>query len=326
MILLLPSVSAQNRTESGDSVTLSLRLYNKQIYFEDSTVEMLAEIRNEGSKEFSFQLAEEHMLNLDIELKTARNRRDRIERKSPPWNDIRPILYREMTLKPGERFSFHLRLSRYYELDESGTYYLRAAFYPSMINSIIHGASYQRRSGEEFSEQQAVFSEWLPITIEPGSSSGFPQEDLQELAKSEAPILTARSMPPDEVVEYTLKARQNENWNKFFLYMDIEKIYRQTDEHDDLYRYSSQEERTRLLDEFKSLLKQEKIDNGAISLKPLDFDIIQTTYQDRKGEVLAKVRYGYPNYTETKWFRYTLERITGIWYITGYTVETRTTE
>ena len=57
-------------------------------------------------------------------------------------------------------------------------------------------------------------------------------------------ILKKQSLPPDEVVEYTIQARQLSQWNKFFLYLNVENLMLEDPDAKRRYNRSPEADRT----------------------------------------------------------------------------------
>ena len=291
-----PSASAQ-------SVDLSIRFFDTQVYFPDSEIQVQLTIRNDTPDPFRFRLAEDRVFNIDFDVRTLSNRR--LESSSEFINartSNQRVFYREVTLQPGSEYGFIEPLSNYVSITEPGVYVLTATFHPELVDG----------NGPELS------SERLMLSVRPQPAT------VQERAQAEvdaqtAQILERQDIPPDEVVRRTIRARQQEQWNRFFLYLDVESILRANPERDREYLRLSEGERREELAQFREQLRAQTID-AAINAIPNGFEILQTSYTPREGQVIANLRFQEEGFTAVRQYTYFLRRDDRAWEIYDYTV------
>jgi hypothetical protein len=283
-----------------EGVSLTVRPAEKRIYTPTTPINLHISIRNESSSAFSFQLAESYLFNLEVEVRTLRN-----ETLEPSQEFIRKqntnqhVYYREIRLLPGEEYSFNVPLSSFVSIEQPGVYFLNASFFPDM------------QQNTSISSNELTFHV-RPDLEEVPEYKGRIDQETQE-------ILQRHDIPPDDVVEYTLQARQKEQWNKFFLYLDIQELMLKNPLKRREYRNSSEEEQMKMVKEYRDLLKNNVVDSDIV-IKPTSFEILHTSYTQREAEVEVRERFQYPQYTEVKRYTYYLHRPEEYWIIYDYNV------
>lgn len=215
------------------------------------------------------------------------------------------MFYREVTVGPGERFSFVENLSQYAQLSEPGVYVLHADFYPELSGSTQRGAG------------TAISSNMLTLSVRPGTAENpRPEHRVEEVVQE---VLRREALPPDQVVRYVLEARRRGHWDQFFLYLDLESLLQTDPDRERRYQRLADEDRRDMLSAFRNDLQQERADED-ILLVPESYTVLETSYTQNRGTVVTEQRFRFPNYTEVKRYTYTLERRNDIWLITEYTV------
>jgi hypothetical protein len=283
-----------------DGVSLTVRPAEKRIYTPTTPIHLHVSIRNDSSSAFAFQLAESYIFNLELSVRTMRN-----EQLNPSEEFIRKrntnqhVYYREVRLLPGEEYSFNVPLSSFVSIPRPGVYFLRAQFFPDMQQSV------------------AISSNELTFHVRPDL------EDVPEfrgrIDRETEEILRRHDIPPDEVVAYTLNARQKDQWDKFFLYLDVEELMLKDPLKRRRYRNSSEEEQREMVEEYRQLLKNDVVDSDIV-IKPSHFEIQRTSYTSSEAEVTVIERFSYPQYTEVKRYTYYLHRPEQYWIIHDYNV------
>lgn len=298
------AVSAQDR-----SIDFSIRYYNKQIYYPESDIMLKLMIRNNSSRTYRFKLADQRVFNLGFDVRTLQNMvLSPSDKFIIETTSNQPRLYREISLEPGEEFSFYTDLNEYVAIPRAGTYIVTLHFYPEL----------KRDHSHEF-----LSSNQLTLSVRPSVDEVKKITDRIEEKTGE--ILRHEDMPPDKVVSYTLNARQKGQWDKFFLYLDIERLLRKDDARERQYLRLNEEGRKRMLEEFKEDLRNQVVDTDIVVV-PNEFEILSTAYTPSEGSVQVLERFRYPDYTEIKRYTYYVRREDDIWYIYDYDVRNLGTE
>jgi hypothetical protein len=216
-----------------------------------------------------------------------------------------------VTVGPGEEYSFIEDVTDYVELPGPGLYMVSARFFPSLYPS----------TGQ--SSDSALRSNRLTLSVQPSTDTAQAAEEAA--ARETQEILQQRPIPPDDVVDYTIRARQQGAWNRFFLYLDTESILRSSPERERRFLQLSEEEQQQAIEQFREQLKNRRIEEN-ILVVPDTYQIVRTTYGRREGTVIVDMRFRYDTYVEIKRYTYDLQRDDDIWMITNYNVRNLGTE
>ncbi|HAE21466.1 MAG TPA: hypothetical protein DCG47_03960 [Spirochaetaceae bacterium] len=298
--ILLASVSAQAQ--------LSISLYDKRIYMPGSEIPVKVTIRNDTPLTYRFKLAEERRHSIGFDLRSLSNR---AIQASDAWKramaSSSPVYYRELSLLPGEEYSFIEDLRDYVHIDEAGAYVLRCRFWPELSAGGTAGA---------------LESNALSLSLRPG----VPSPAAAQLFRADtAEILKPERIGPDEVVRRTINARQRGQWNEFFLYLDIESLLLGNPDKKRAYTRESDDGRRRMLEAYKADLMANIVDQDIIVI-PSSYEISETRYRPSTGTVTAILKFAYDGFSMVKQYSYELEKRDDIWYIVAYTVLNKGTE
>ncbi len=292
----------------SDGVKLIIRYYDKKINYPGSNIFIKVEIKNDSSETFRFKVADSRFFNIDFEVKTLTNiELHHSEEFIIQRNSIQPVFFREMSLEPGEEYAFVEELSRFVELKDPGVYLVKAEYYPEL---------------NHFLDEEHMQSNILSLSIKPSSVLS---EINAQIDEETGEILTKEAFSPDQVVSYMLNARQKGHWDKFFLYLDLEKLMIRNNEKEQKYIRSSDEKRQYMLNQYKNNLRKEIIDNDILII-PNEFNIIKTSYTAQEGIVDVIEKFVYPDFTEIKKYKYYLHRKDIVWTIYNYQVQNLGTE
>lgn len=282
------------------SVNLQIREAERRIYTVDTPVVLQINLKNESADPYLFELAGNKLFNLKLEVTNLYNEAiPASEEYIRERGSNQQVYYRELRLLPGEEFSFYSELSSFVNVPEPGIYFVKADFMPHL------------------GQQSSLSSNTLTLYIQPSGAEN--PTGTERIAFEKRQVLRREQLPPDRIVSYTIHARQKEEWEKFFLYLDVEQLLLQNSLQAARYRNSSEEERVKMVTTYRELLENEVVDED-ILLRPSDFRILKTEYTPEKAEVLVEVDFSYPGFTETRRYVYYLHRPEGYWIIYKYQV------
>jgi hypothetical protein len=220
-------------------------------------------------------------------------------------------------VEAGESFSFVEDLRDYALLDRSGAYVVQARIYPELYYPDRRGIP-----GPAVVEVQE--SNRLSLSIRPRALPGPDGVPLALDVETNA-ILVREKLPPDEVIRYLLTARQKSQWEKYFLYLDLEAMLSRDAYRRRQWMAESEEGRQMMVDRYRMELQSEIID-GDIATIPMDFIIERTLYEAEEGIVTVLEYFKIGTYTEKKRFIYYLRRTDDIWNVVDYSVTNLGTE
>lgn len=327
----LPPLSA----ESG-AVEFSIRFYEKRIYYLGDTehpVLLEALLYNNSSQTYRFRMADNRVFSFDLQLTTPTNvELDHSTEYTRSRTANRPVLYRDISLEPGESYGVILSVPAFITVPKPGVYGVQALFYPELnlrgpevlqpVRLSGAGAEPPPPSGPSTEPPPVLRSNLLTLNIRPAIVR--PEEKARVEAET-GNLIRKQPIPPDEVVAYMLTARQKSQWEKFFLYLDLESLYQQHPDRARAYRRMSEEDRRAALARYKEQLRRETVDVD-ILLIPASFTIERTSYTPFEAEVTVLEKFQYRDYVERKRYTYSLERRDTIWVITGYEIVNLGTE
>jgi hypothetical protein len=290
---------------SAQSLSLTVRPHNEEIYFPDSEIELYITIRNDTAETHRFRLADDREFNLEFDMRDATNVPIETEPHGTTTDVMNQVYYRTVSLEPGDHFSFVETLNDYVPSFEPGIYTLSIRFFPEL---------------RAVPKQTPLISNPLVISIRPGETMEVRAEERFRVIAEER--LRREQLPPDETVRYMIEARREANWERFFLYLNIEKLFRQSDERDRRFvRGASEAEQRRMLADYREELRAASDPTDtALTVVPDSYEIIETYYTPTDGSVVAVLSFDHDRYRERKRYTYDLERRNGFWEIIGYTV------
>lgn len=296
-----------SQTSEISEADVAIRFYNRSVYYpgnspaEDILVQLT--ITNKNADTLRFKLADDRLFSVDF---TAFNSKNINLEHTHDWKKkqttSRQVFFREVSLEPGESFSFVENLKDYLVISDPGMYILESSFYPELNRE----------------EKTHNTSNRLILEIKP--SPGPAAIKTLPVAAMSGEILRAESIPPDQVVSTILTARQKALWDQFFIYFDLDKMIKRDPNLNRRYNNESEMGRLTMIDNYKTDLKQARIDRD-ISTIPTRFDIERTSYTATEATVVVIQRFTNNNYTEIKRFTYNLWSRNNVWLIYNYSVE-----
>ena len=308
LILIFLAITFLSFADNGNNVNFSIQFYNKKIYFLGDPVWMEAVISNNSASTVHFKIADNRFYSLDFKAWTETNLRiNHTKKYTIERSSNKPVFFRQINLEPGEKYGTLVELNDFLEFKNPGIYTVEAAFYPDLYTG---------------NSPQAVKSDRLTLDIRPALSTPY----LKEMTNRKTGKVIAREpIPPDEVVAFTIEARQKSQWDRFFLYFNLEQLILKNPERGRVYKRLSEEDKKRMLKTFRTELQEEKVDRDILTV-PSSFQIIKTTYTPFEGKVEVIEKFKYSDYTEVKKYIYYLERRDKYWQIVNYEIQNLGTE
>jgi hypothetical protein len=298
------SIWAANQDTQG----FSIRFYDQKVYFLGDEIQVEAVIANTGAQTLRFKVADNRFFNMDFDVRTTTNvGLDHAKEFTIERNSDQPVFFREVSLEPGEKYGIVVDLTKFAALASPGQYVLQAAFYPELFRG---------------QDSLAVKSNRLTLNVKP------PVLTAAEKATVEAEtgaLLARQAFPPDEVVSWVISARQKSQWERFYLYLDLESLLRKNPEKDRSFRASTETARRQMIEQFRADLRQPRL-GQEISVIPTSFEILKTSYNAAEATVQVLEKFAYPDYTELKAYTYYLKKSDRYWIISDYEIRNQGTE
>jgi hypothetical protein len=158
---------------------------------------------------------------------------------------------------------------------------------------------------------------WPPLAT---TAEGIPLE----MDVATGGVLVRERLAPDQVVDYMISARQKSQWERFYLYLDLEAMLTQDSARQRQWLRESEEGRKRMVDQFRQELKNSSTDG--ISVIPTDYLIEMTQYNNFEGTVTVLEKFKNAFFTEVKRYTYYMRFKDNVWTITNYSVTNLGTE
>ncbi|MDR0525560.1 MAG: hypothetical protein LBG90_06785 [Spirochaetaceae bacterium] len=294
--------------------SLTIRFYDKRIYYvSEAPIYIQVTIANPGPVPFRFKLADERAFSLDFDVRTPANREidpaDTLIRKRSRQQQV---YFREVSVESGESFSFIEDIRDFADLRQSGSFVVQAKMYPEL---------YRETGGLGV---RPLVSNRIALTIRPSIILGPDGIPLEMDAETNA-VLVREKLPPDEIVRYLLTARQKSQWEKFFLYLDLEALLARDSVRQRQWLAESEEGRIRMVARYRMEIQNATADDNIVNI-PSEFQIERTTYNEIEGTVTVQEKFRVGNVTERKRYTYYLHRKDDIWTIIDYLVTNLGTE
>jgi len=318
-VLLLVFIAQICFSADAEGVTFQIRFYEKRIYYlndREHPVSLETTLTNNSSRTFRFKMAENRMFDFDFEVTTPTNiLLDHAQAFSRARSSNQPVLYREISLEPGDTFGVVITLNDFIEIPKAGLYSVQGIFYPELY---LLGPTTAEAAGEV----APLRSNLLTLSIRPEILF---EEERAMIEAETGKLIQRQPLPPDEVVDYMLNARQRSQWEKFFLYLDLEGLYLKNPGRAESYRRMSEENRRAAITRYKEQLRSETVDVDILVI-PTEYEIVQTSYTPLEAQVTVIEKFRYRDYVEIKRYTYFLERRDSIWMVTDYEIVNLGTE
>jgi hypothetical protein len=300
---------------ASDKIELTIRFFDKRVYYlAEAPILVQVTITNKGPAPYSFRLADERAFSVDFDVRTVSNRT--LDAASPlirKRSTYQQVFFREVSVESDESFSFVEDIRDYVNFSQSGAYVVQARLFPGLYRG-------PAAAQEAVNRGDIMDSNRLSLNLRPPSIPGPNGVPLEMDVETNA-VLVREKLSPDEVIDYTITARQKSQWEKFFLYLDMESLLARDAVRSRQWRVESEDGRRRLLARYREELQSSVID-GDISTIPTEYTIERTAYGTEEGTVVVLEKFKVPtgSYTERKRYTYTLRRRDGIWTIVDYVV------
>ena len=307
---LTPLCFAEAKKEESHEKQISIRFYAKSVYYpggEDSEpILVKVSITNSSAKAMRFKLADDRSFSIDFSLINTRNK-DVLHNEG--WKRKRAsnsqIYFREITLEQGETYSFVENIKNYVSLEKAGVYVLKALFFPELKRLVDN-------------TEEHLVSNALTLEVKPSpaalSLGGLP------VSEATGEILKPQAIPPDQVINYMLIARQKSLWQQFFLYMDVDRMIAKDSARGRRFQAESEMGRLTMIEIYKRDLSRSHIDKDIAAI-PAEFQIEHTAYTNTEAQVKVLEWFQYRNFREKKRFTYYLSSRDGVWMLYDYLVE-----
>lgn len=292
--------------EEQNQIEVSIKYHNKMIYYVDEPIIVEFQITNRGYDPFLFITSFNKIFTFDFDVLTTTNRK--IEHSKEyiiQSTQFEPVLSDEITLKRDEVYGVRIDLSRWFDLRDPGDYVIRGVFYPNLKTGSVDDIKLYSRNE-------------LYLTLNPPFSEEVKKKkEIEEIKK-----LKAESLPPYDVVNYMLKALQERDFEKYFLFIKFEKFIMQFQNSSKKYMEARDIDKPAVIEEFKQyLMGKNRLEAIPFSETiPADYDILRTVVEKRDAVVTVIETFKYINLVEKKQYTYYLHLYGDKWLLESYSV------
>ena len=337
MGVLLLSLAVWGQAEAANpDIQFSLRYYNKDIYTNDTDQAILLQVglRNQGTSPVWFSLPSQPVFQLALQVLPAARTGLPLP-TADVFNENRfnnqPVFFRDVSILPGEEFNYTVNLRDFIAVNDPGVYTIQGSFYPSLLPEFQGARGQTLRASMKASDAMpagliddtVLKSNVLTLTVRPALPAGSASSLHENLDQVTQDYLKREALAPDAVVSYLLTARQAQQQPKFFLYLNTEALYKRAPQFRRTYLAAGEEERQRILTEFKDELWKRE---DTLAKVPAAFDILSTSYTAREATVTARLKFDVGDYLEMREYKYALQKNAGFWEIYDYQVRNLGTE
>lgn len=318
ILIFLSSFLVLQAQEQMPSVTI--RFYDKTVYYpgngQENPVLIRVTISNNTSDTMRFKLADNRIFSMDFNVVNSKNiRLEHTEEFIRKRSTNQPVFFREISLEPGEEYSFIENIKDYIEIPQSGIYYMDGYFYPELNRQTVMSS--------DNPYIKPVKSNRLTLEVKP--SVGAASLSIVPTDPVTFDNLSRKQISPDQVITDTIIARQKNSWDEFFLYMDLEEMILRDSSLAKKFISESEDGRIRMIENYKISMRNKSAALDIIMV-PNKFQIEKTAYTPTEGSVSVIQWFDYSTYSEKKRYTYYLHQKDGIWLIYDYTVDNLGTE
>jgi len=308
--IIVPGIA---EASANGTVDFSIRFFDRRIYYaETDPVLIQITVTNNTPATYRFKLADERAFSIDFDVRTTTNRplepAESLIRKRTQYQQV---FFREIAVEAGESFSFVEDLRDFVKLGEPGAFVVSAKLHPEL---------YRTDAADRTAaiSVPVLESRRLSLNIRPPVIPG-PDGVPLDLDVATGAVLAREKIAPDQVVDYMITARQRSQWERFFLYLDLEAMISNNSARRREWQNESAEGRRRMVERFRQELRAPIVDN-TISVVPTEYVIERTQYNNSEGTVVVLKRFRTGNFTDNKRYTYILQRKDDIWMIVDYSV------
>jgi hypothetical protein len=293
-----------NYSVKYSTIETHIRFFNKQIYYIGNPIVIEFQIINNGIDPFLFITSYNKIFTFDFTISSFENRSvEHSKHYIIRRRQFEPVLNDEITLKQNEVYGVRIDIGEWFDFQEPGEYIIKGLFFPNLITD----------------EEKLIYSEnELYLTINPPYTEVVKEKErIEEIKK-----LKAESLPPYEVVDFLLNALTQKDFEKYFLYIKMNKFIEQFDNAKNEYFAARDKDKPRAIEKFKNYLKGlNKLESVPFSETiPTDFEIEKTIIEKKDAEVIVTEIFEYGLVTEKKRYTYYLHLYGDKWLLENYTV------
>lgn len=293
-----------NYSEKYSSIDVSIKYFNKQIYYIGDPIIVEFQIVNNGSDPFLFITSYNKIFTFDFEISSFTNRMmEHSDSYAINRRKFEPVFNDEITLKTNEVYGVRIDISEWFSFNEPGEFVIKGAFYPNLITD----------EGKKILTEKELYLYLNPT---------FTEMAKEKAREEEIKRLKAESLPPYEVIDLMLKSIMVRDYEKYFLYINFEKFIQQFKNARKKYFDAEDIDKPEIIEEFKLYL-MDKNTLEAVPYSdtiPIDFEIEKTVIEKRSARVTVIETFKYLRLVEKKRYTYHMHLYGDKWLLEKYDV------
>ena len=123
-----------------DNAEVSIKFYDRTVYYpgdsENNPVYVYITVSNKGSSTLRFKIADDKMFSVDfIAFNVKKTQLPSTQGLIRKRTTNQTVYFREISLEPGEEYSFRENLKDYLEIKDPSIYYVELRFYPELYRN-----------------------------------------------------------------------------------------------------------------------------------------------------------------------------------------------
>ncbi len=285
-------------SQSAADIKVELQFYT-QTYRLNEPIPVVVNVMNAGASRFEFQVSSRIYQTFFFEIRTPMNEKIVINDQfqvEMAENYSTSQDYRPMALEPGESFSRQIDITKWFDVRESGYYYIRGFFYPNPDDTLHKIASVNYKilvKPPEVVEQNLVAEEQQR------------QQRFEEL----------KQLPPYDVVADLIDAKMKKDWERFLFHIDAERLILSFQNYAAEYQNArTGRHRLDLIEEFRDYLTKHWQDTI------LSYEVVRSEIETDDAKVICNVVYKVRSLSYTLQYTFDLYRNhDGQWLVYNYT-------
>lgn len=303
VIFILQTQSLLSQDKSDSEIKVYIDFSYPKIYNQNDEIYITIRLFNNSNKDKPLIVARDKRYSFDFEIVSMQNKKlNHSKDYIISFHQAQPIFNSYIVLAPYEGYIFEARLNDFFDLDITGQFYLKCFYYPNL----------------KLSQSDSIYieSNQLTLNMRPYAAKEAIIQEKIDVEKEKKLFVTKRS--PDEVVSYMLDSRMNREWEKYFLYLDMENLILTNNDFRQRYLRADVERQREIINEYKEYLKKDRVND--ISYLPVKYEILKTEYTAGRAKVEALIYVKYEDYLDKKYYTYFLTKKGNIWYVSSYEV------
>lgn len=285
------------------------------IYSLDAPKYFTLTIKNTSTEIFTINLADDYVHNIFLDVYDEIHSLVKTPSSLMIKRNSQYINYRSIALYPNEFFTLEFDIDEFVEIKTAGIYKISARFFPKKYSNIVQTDLNYTNANNYIESTTILFSLVSVDNIQ--ENIDIETSKYTDIYKNTQ--LVTREYNPYDVVQDALTSLKAENWDAFFMHIDIVKLFTNSVGKKSTFDLLSVNEQQKEISEYMKRLQlgNEKED----FYPPESFDITETRYTNYNATVNVTAQILQEQATQLYKYNFILEKQTNGWKIVNYTVQ-----